>query len=60
MSMSWGQGVKAVLGAFIGVRKGAASQADQALKPWQLIITALALAAGLIAALLLLVSWVTR
>lgn len=32
MTMSWGQGVKAVLGAFIGVRKGEASQVDQALK----------------------------
>ncbi|AXE29541.1 hypothetical protein DK842_06270 [Chromobacterium phragmitis] len=58
--MSWGQGMKAVLGAFIGVRRGTASQADQALKPWQLIVTALALAGGLIVALLLLVSWVTR
>ncbi|QEL56902.1 DUF2970 domain-containing protein [Chromobacterium paludis] len=57
--MSWLQGVKAVLGAFIGVRKGVAARADQVLKPWQWIATALLLAMAFIAALLLLVSWVT-
>ncbi|WP_434632340.1 DUF2970 domain-containing protein [Chromobacterium sp. CV08] len=57
--MSWGQGVKAVLGAFIGVRKGSAARVDQILKPWQLIATAFLLMAGLIALLLLVVTWVT-
>ncbi|POZ63952.1 DUF2970 domain-containing protein [Chromobacterium alticapitis] len=58
--MSWLQGVKAVLGAFIGVRKGRSAQSDVRLRPWQLIATALLLAAALVVALLLLVSWVTR
>ncbi|UTH76314.1 DUF2970 domain-containing protein [Chromobacterium sp. IIBBL 290-4] len=57
--MNWVQGVRAVLGAFIGVRRGESSQADQKIKPWQLVATAFALAGCLIAALLLLVSWVT-
>ncbi|WP_199153989.1 DUF2970 domain-containing protein [Chromobacterium sp. ASV23] len=58
--MNWAQGVKAVLGAFIGVRQGDAARQDQSLKPWQLIVTALLLMLALIVALLLLVSWVTR
>jgi len=54
------QVVKAVLSAFIGIRKGAAHERDIAtLTPAQVIVTGIVLAAILVLSLVLLVRFVT-
>jgi hypothetical protein len=52
---------KAVLSAFVGIRKGAAHERDIAtLKPAQVIVAGIIAAAMLVAGLVLLVRFITR
>jgi hypothetical protein len=59
--MSLWAGVKTVLSAFVGIRKGKSSDEDlQKLTPQQIIATAVVLFLGLIAAIATLVHFITR
>jgi hypothetical protein len=53
--------VLAVLGAFIGIRRSDASARDEArIQPVHVIVAGVLCALGLILALVMLVSWITR